>query len=283
MRRPDGRARTSSLWTPGTAQPRSNDLYKVGIVGCGTIGSALGVALQRPPLAGAFRVVAVCDADPARAAALARRLRGPVAVLSLAMLIRRSDFVLEAASASAAPTIVPRALTARRTVLAMSVGGLLPIAGRLRALCRRGGRLLTPSGAIGGLDAVKAAQLGRLDRVTLTTRKPPAALGLRRLTKPRTLFRGPAARAVKAFPQNINVAATLALAGAGPSRTEVRIIADPAVTRNCHEIEAVGAFGRLTARVENRPSRENPKTSQLAILSAQATLAQLASAWRIGT
>jgi len=228
-------------------------------------------------------VVAVSDVDPARAAALARRLRGRVPVLPLAMLIRRSDLVLEAASAAAAPTIVIRALTARRTVLAMSVGGLLPITGRLRALCRRGGRLLTPSGAIGGLDAIKAAKLGRLQRVVLTTRKPPAALGLGRLTAPRTLFRGPASRAVAAFPQNINVAATLALAGIGPARTKVRIIADPAVTRNIHEIEAIGTFGRLTVRTENRPSRDNPKTSALAILSAQATLQQLASGWRIGT
>ena len=273
----------SSSWTPRITRPRFNDLYRTGIVGCGTIGSALGLGLQRPPLAGAFRVVAVSDLDPARAAALARRLRCPVAIHPLAMLIRRSDLVIEAASAAAAPEIVTRALTARRTVLAMSVGGLLSIAARLRALSRRGGHLLTPSGAIAGLDAVKAGCLGRLQRVVLTTRKPPAALGLKSLTAPRTLFRGSAARAVRAFPQNINVAATLALAGVGPARTEVRIIADPAVTRNIHEIEAVGTFGRLTARVENRPSRENPKTSQLAILSAQAALESLASAWRIGT
>lgn len=242
----------------------------------------MGLALQRPPLAKAFRVVAVADVDPTPAHALARRLRVPV--LPLPMLIRRSDLVIEAASAEAAPAIVTRALAARRTVLAMSVGGLLPIAARLRALTRRGGQLLTPSGAIAGLDGIRAATLGGLRRVTLTTRKPPRALGLTgRVRRPITMFRGPAAQAVRRFPQNINVAATLALAGLGAARTMVRLVADPGVSRNVHEIDAVGEFGRLTVRAENRPSRRNPKTSALAILSAQAALQQLASAWRVGT
>lgn len=200
------------------------------------------------------------------------------------MLIRRSDLVIEAASAAAAAGIVTRALSAKKTVFAMSVGGLLPIAGRLQRLTRQGGHLLTPSGAIAGLDGVKAAGAGTLRRVTLTTRKPPRALGLTtRLRRPKTLFQGSAAQAVRQFPQNINVAATLALAGLGAARTTVRIIADPGVSTNTHEIEAIGAFGRLTARTENLPARGNPKTSALAILSAQAALQQFASTWRIGT
>lgn len=209
------------------------------------------------------------------------------------MLIRRSDLVIEATSASAAGAIVTDALTAGRRVIAMSVGGLLPLVARLPRLLARGGELHVPTGAIAGLDAIKAARCGRLRRVTLTTRKPPRALQgapglrhpsrLRALTRPVTIFSGPASRAVKQFPQNINVAATLALAGLGASRTQVRIIADPTVRRNVHEIEAVGSFGRLTVRTENVPSARNPKTSELAVLSAQATLQQLASPWRVGT
>ena len=140
-----------------------------------------------------------------------------------------------------------------------------------------------PSGAVCGLDGIKAGSIGTLRSVTLTTRKPPRSLGLSKLRSPRLLFQGPASKAVAAFPQNINVAATLALAGIGPRRTRVRLFADPRVDRNIHEVEAVGSFGRLTARTENRPSRENPKTSELAVLSAVATLKQILQPVKVGT
>lgn len=245
----------------------------------------LARALQRPSRRRAFTLVGLHDRDPGKATQLARLLRGRVPVLPLSMLIRRSALVIEAASAAAAPAIVARALRARRDVLAMSAGGLLPRAARWRRLAARGGRLVIPSGAIAGLDGIKAARCGTLRRVVLTTRKPPAAFpGIPRGRRgPVVLFRGSAARAVRCFPQNINVAATLALAGLGATRTRVTIIADPAVRRNIHEIKAEGSFGRLTVRVENIPSRQNPKTSELAILSALATIQQLAHPWRVGT
>lgn len=250
------------------------------------MGSVIATALQRAPLAHAYTIVGLHDQDRARASRLARQLRGRIPVLPVRSLIRRSDVLVEAASVQAAKQIVPRALRARREVVAMSVGGILPLAGRLPSLTRRGGRLWIPSGAIAGLDGIKAARLGPLKRVTLTTRKPPRSLqgasGARCLA-PITLFRGSAAQAVRLFPQNINVAATLALAGLGATRTEVRIVADPTIRRNIHEISAVGSFGRLLVRAENVPSRQNPKTSTLAILSALAALAQLARPWRVGT
>lgn len=266
----------------------------IGIVGCGAIGSAVGRAVQRPPLARAFRLSGLHDRNPAQAARLRRRLRPRVPVLSLPALIRRSQVILEATSAAAAGAIIRQSLRAGRTVVPLSVGGILPLAHHLPRLTRRGGRLVIPSGAIAGLDAVRAARLGRLQRVTLTTRKPPAAYRgapgarlsdaqLAALRRPAVLFRGSAARAVRGFPQNINVAATLSLAGLGPQRTQVRIIADPGVTRNCHEIEAIGPFGRLTVRTENVPSAGNPKTSQLALLSVLATLHAMTGAWRVGT
>ena len=266
----------------------------MGIVGCGAIGSTLALVLQRPPWVSSFQLVGVHDQDLKKARALARRLSGRIPVLSLTALIQRSRLLVEATSAAAAATIVRQALRARRTVVALSVGGLLPLQRRLASLTREGGRLLIPSGAIAGLDAIKAARLGGLRRVTLTTRKPPRTLmdapGARRLRarllttrRPLELFRGSATRAVEAFPQNINVAATLALAGLGSARTEVRMVADPSVHQNIHEIEAVGAIGRCRFRLENRPARANPKTSQLAIWSALATLHQLTEGYRVGT
>lgn len=155
-------------------------------------------------------------------------------------------------------------------------------------------RIYLPSGALTGLDGVKSAAVGRIDSVTLTTRKPPAGLSgapylaregidLSSLREEKVIFEGSAEEAVEGFPRNINVAATLSLAGIGVAKTRVRIIADPKISRNIHEIEVEGEFGRLISRTENLPSPSNPKTSLLAIFSAIATLKSLASPVRIGT
>jgi len=130
--------------------------------------------------------------------------------------------------------------------------------------------------------------------VVLTTSKPPAGLAgapfvaenqidLDEIKERTVLFEGTAQEAVKAFPANINVAASLSLAGIGPQRTQVRIIADPELSANVHQIEVIGKFGKLTTRTENLPSPSNPKTSYLAALSAVATLKSITEAAKIGT
>lgn len=106
---------------------------------------------------------------------------------------------------------------------------------------------------------------------------------LQALRRPTVLFDGFARKAAADFPQNINVAATLALTGLGPDRTRVRIIADPRIRNNTHEIVAVGRFGKLIIRAENRPSSQNPRTSILAVQSAVATLAEILDPVKIGT
>ena len=111
------------------------------------------------------------------------------------------------------------------------------------------------------------------------------ALGIKLETieKETLLFEGTASEAVKAFPANVNVAATISLAGIGFERTKVRVIADPTLSRNVHEITVEGEFGKLSTRVENLPSPENPKTSYLAALSAISTLKKILSPVQIGT
>ena len=151
-------------------------------------------------------------------------------------------------------------------------------------------RLMVPSGALCGLDGIRAAMEAGLHSVTLTTRKPPKGLAgapylvendiqCEGLTEPKVIFEGNALEAVKAFPRNVNVAATLSFAGIGPYETEVQIIADPAATSNSHKVVAEGAFGRLEARTENMPSPRNPKSSYLASLSACAELRVAAEAF----
>ena len=209
-------------------------------------------------------------------------------------MIPRCDLVIEAASPTAVGELLPKVIAHRKAMLCMSTGGLLGFPKLLAQAVAHRVPVYLPSGALAGIDGIKAASQGKLHSVTLTTRKPPSAFAgapgvLRRKSrwnhpsKPRLLFKGPAERAVREFPQNINVAATLSLAGIGPARTKVRVIADPSLKENIHEVEATGPFGKLFVRMENRPSSRNPKTSQIAILSAIATLKQVVTSVKVGT
>ena len=239
-------------------------------------------------------MIGVHDARPTQARTLARSLRPCVPVLSLPTLIRRCDLLIEAASGNAVVDLLPRIIRRRRATLILSTGGLLRKPRLLRAAVRGRVPVYLPSGALAGLDGIKAAAIGKIRSVTLTTRKPARSLvsapgivrrkiRLDRLKKPKVVFEGPADKAAEEFPQNINVAATLALAGVGPARTRVKIIADPGIRTNIHQVEAAGDFGRLVSRVENRPSAGNPRTSALAIQSAVATLRQILEPLKVGT
>jgi aspartate dehydrogenase len=277
-------------------------MKRIGIVGCGAIGTTLALTIERdyPKLA---RVVALVDHDTARAQTLSRRLHPHPLVTTLPTCVRRSDVLVEAASVAAAADVARRGLAAGRDVLIMSTGGLLLDAQWRPAAARSRGRLVLPSGALCGLDGLKAMAVGRLRRLRLTTRKPPASLAaapamarrraaLARLRRPLTVFRGSPREAVHGFPQNTNVAATLALAvelGASaenrrrPVPITIRVVADPTVTRNVHELEVDSDAGRMVCRMESRPSSDNPKTSQVAAQAAVAALRQLLEPVRIGT
>jgi aspartate dehydrogenase len=147
---------------------------------------------------------------------------------------------------------------------------------------------------VAGIDGLKSGAVGGIHLVELTTRKPPSGfegneyvkekgIDLPSIEKEKTLFTGSAKEAVKFFPENVNVAASLSLAGIGPEATRVKIVADPSAAENVHEIKVRGEFGRLFVRVENVPSIANPKTSYLAALSAIATLKSISYPIRVGT
>ena len=262
-------------------------------MGCGTIGTRLAHEIQGR-FRGSARLIGLYDHDSQKALRLSRRLRHRVPYLLPQQLIRRCELLIEAASAQAVGQLLPLVIRHRKGILVMSTGGLLEHHRLLQKALKSKIPVYLPSGALIGLDGIKAGAIGKFRSVTLTTRKPPKAfadapailrrrISLSAIHRPRILFQGSAAKAVMAFPQNINVAATLALAGAGPYRTRVRIIADPRARENVHEVEATGSFGRLLARTENCPSKENPKTSQLAIFSAVATLQKILQPMRVGT
>ena len=248
--------------------------------------------------AGDATLVALFDQDPVLAQSLAEDLGAPgLTHSSLDGLLsaRDVDMVVECASADAVRAHAETVLTQGKDLLMMSSGALTDPAlfRTLAAAAEQGGRrLIVPSGALGGIDAIRAVK-GRLREVTLTTTKPPRGLRgapgfaeweSREITEPQVVFDGTALEAVKLFPANVNVAATLSLAGIGPERTRVRVVADPRSTVNRHEVRAGGDFGVLRFEMELRPHERNPRTSFLAVVSAIETLrAACSTGIKIGT
>jgi aspartate dehydrogenase len=267
---------------------------KVGILGLGAIGSTIAAAIDCKQVDA--ELVALADQDRARAEALSAELTNHAAVVSIDEMIERSDLAVEAASHSALGEFVPKALRRGRDMLIMSVGGLLGHEEWFRAAHEQGCRIYVPSGAIAGLDGIKSASMGRIESAMLTSRKPVAALKESNYVMERDLpldsyredtviFEGLAEEAAHAFPATSNVAASLRLAIDPIARipVRVRIIAVPGGSENEHEIRVEGEFGRLTVKVENVPSRANPRTSRLAAFSAIATLKNLTQSLRVGT
>ena len=183
-------------------------------------------------------------------------------------------------------------LAAGIDVISISVGALADpelLTEVERAAAAGGARLRIPSGAIAALDAISSANVTGLDRVIHTVRKPPATLlegaeaeAVVRSGEPRVLYDGPAREATRLFPANVNVVAAVSLAGIGLDRTEVRVIADPAVVHNTHDLEVSGDFGRLTVRIENVPSDENPKTGRIVSASLVRALRALSDDILVG-
>ena len=266
---------------------------RVGIVGCGTIGSQVAYACQ-DMLQEKVELAALCDTDTDKALLLKNALKKGPRILKLTELIKKCNFVVEAASAKVSGDLLDKCIRAGRDCMVMSVGGLVGRENSLKRAIKKRVKVYIPSGALCGIDGLKSASAGRIDHVTLTTRKPPKGLegapyikekniDLSGITGEETIFEGNAEEAIKGFPQNVNVAAVLSIAGLGAKRTHVKIVTSPHYTKNIHEVEISGECGRIFTRTENVPSTANPKTSELAVFSAIATLAGITNSVRIGT
>jgi aspartate dehydrogenase len=269
---------------------------RVCLIGCGAVGSELAVAIDSGKV-GSATLVALFDTIEDAAQRLRMRLQNDnVAIfsnfseLTSSREFKVADIVIEAASQAAARNFSRSVVEFNKDLLLMSVGALadeLFLSQLLSVVSMNGKHIYIPSGAIAGIDAIKSVK-GMLDSVTLTTTKNPSALAgapffnsdpnrLKSMKKKTLVYQGPAADAVNKFPANINVAAVLSLAGLGIQETKVKIIADPHITVNQHQIEAAGAFGSMAITVRNIPSPNNPKTSFLAVLSAIECLRSICS------
>ena len=259
----------------------TESIVNVGILGCGAMGRELALAADSDRISNA-RVAALFDIDENAIASLSRDLSSqPTGYSDIADFVAHPDLglVVECASQAAAHAYATTILKTGVTLILMSSGALTDpdVYEELSVAARSsGGKVIVPSGAIGGIDAVRAvAHL--LETVTLTTTKPPLALtgapGFaewedREITEATVIFEGSASEAVRLFPANVNVGATLSLAGIGPTQTRVTVIADPDAPGNVHQIDARGSFGKFKFEFINEPHPANPKTSYLAALAA---------------
>jgi len=247
---------------------------KLGIIGCGAIGTDVGLAADQMP---GIEALFLYDKDPAAMHRLASQCTKATIAHSIQELLPNVDTVFEAASQEAVVMYAPEILAAGKNLVMMSIGSLFDngLLKRLEDTARQQHcRIYLPSGAVCGIDGIFAAHMAQLDSVTLVTTKPPESLGVK-VDKRTVVFEGNAREAVKKYPKNINVAACLSLAGLGFDRTRVEIVADPVSTRIDHRILAHGRFGRLRAEVENMPNPNNPKSSYMASLSAIAVLRKI--------
>ena len=268
-------------------------LKKIGIIGCGAIGTEIALAVDK----GDINVIlhGCNDVDKNKYEILIKKLNKiKPKFLQKESLIKQVDLVIECAKKDAVKEFFELAIKHRKDVMFLSAGGVLENFNLVEEAKRKGINVYVPSGAVVGIDGLDAAKYHGLSKVVLITRKPPNAfagneyllkknIDISKITGETVIFEGPAREAIKEFPANINVAATLSMAGLGPDETKVKIIADPFVTANTHEIIVEGDFGRFRAISENLPSPTNPKTSYLTALSTIVMIKKIVDPIHIGT
>jgi aspartate dehydrogenase len=276
---------------------------KVALIGCGTIGREIAIAVDSGKVNNAT-IVTLVDSVERLAQTLRSKLQNsnPSTFTDFSKFIDSSSFkdidiIVEAASQDAVNSFGKKIVEAGKSLMIMSVGALgdpFFLSEMLDIAYQNSSHIYVPTGAIAGIDAIRSVK-HLLDSVAITTTKNPIALAgapffnltkinVHEITEKTVIYDGNAADAVKKFPANINVAAILSLAGIGIERTKVKIIADPYTDINQHEITATGKFGEMTIIVRNKPSPNNPKTSFLAVLSAIECLRSICDeGLRIGT
>ena len=265
---------------------------RVGIGGLGTIGLPVAKWLDRG--VEGLTLTAVSAADRERARERVAELKTSVPVVGLNELAEHADVVLESAPPESFLEIAEPAIRAGRVLVTLSVTSLLEHMDLIELARETGARIVVPTGAILGLDAVRAAALGDIRSVTMVTRKPPKGLkkapfvieqgiDLDALDAPMKLYQGSVAGAARKFPANVNVAVALALAGIGPDRTEYEIWADPGVSRNTHTIMVDSDTAAFEMTIAVVPMEENPATGQIVPLSVMETLRGLVTPFKAGT
>ena len=264
----------------------------VAIAGLGTIGMKVAEALHAGIKGLELTAVSSGGREKAEAKLAAAGISAPM--LDNAGLAAAAEIIVECAPSAAFIDIARPALEAGCTLVTVSGAALLDAPEMVEIAERNGGKIILATGALLGLDAVRAAAEGDIHEVRMVTKKPPRSLegapyltehniDVMALTEPLMVFEGSAREAAHGFPANLNVGAALSLAGAGPDATRIEIWADPGLDRNTHTIHVDADTVRFSMTIENVPSEENPGTGRVTPLSVIATLRGIAEPLRIGT
>lgn len=251
---------------------------KVGVIGCGAIANIIMNHIQ-PKDNIEFKYF--FDKDTEKAEELSKKTNG-ILCENLSEMLNDVDLVLEAASQEFLKQYGVE-IVKHANLMNMSIGALMDKKFRkemIETSKNNHTNIYAPSGAVIGVDGLKAACIGEISSLTLTTRKSPKSLGIE-TDKCETLFKGKASEAVVKYPKNMNVAATLSLSC--KRDIDVEVIVDPNVDRNIHEVHAIGSFGEFKTITCNQPIKANPKTSELAALSAIKKLKSLNKQFHVGT
>src|SRR5580693_7589756 len=269
----------------------AREALKVGLAGLGAVGLNVARRIEAGIPGLVLTAVSVRDQDKARRNL--PQVGGRIPVVAAEALAETCDLVVECLPPAMFRTVALSVIERGKLFMPLSVGQLLDNWDLVARAKDTGARILVPTGGLIGLDAVRAAAEGTIHSVTMITRKPPNGLdgapylvergiSLKGLNTARKVFDGTAREGARGFPQNVNVAAALSLAGIGPDRTQLEIWADPALDRNTHRIEVDADTARFAMSIENVPS-ENPRTGRIVALSTVAALRGLVSELKVGT
>jgi len=265
---------------------------RIAIGSLGTVG--LDVARRIDAGIPGLKLQAVSALHRRRAEDRLKEFHRPIPVLPLPELAEMADVVVECAPSAVFRQVAESTIQLGRVLIPISVGALIDNWDLVEKATKTGARINIPTGALVGLDAVRAAAQGTVSRVTIITRKPPAGLAgssylinnnihVDEITEPTKVFEGTARSGVAAFPANVNVAAALGLAGIGPDQTMLEIWADPSIDRNTHSIQVEADSARMELKIENVPSKENPRTGRIVALSIIAALRRLVDPLTVGS
>lgn len=266
---------------------------KIGIAGMGAIGLKVAALLDRGEIP-EFTFVGFSARTEERAAEINGTLKNPVSRYEFEELAQHCDYVLESLPPNLFADLAKPVLRAGKTLIVLSASQLLGREDLVELAEAHGGKIIVPSGAMLGLDAIKAVAIGEIKSVKIETRKPVAGLikapylaksgiDLSNITEPYRILSGSVLDIAKEFPANVNVAAAVSLAGLGPELTQMEVWADPTLTRNKHTVHVVSDSSDFTMSIQNRPSDENPATGKITPQSVIALLQQMSATVRVGT
>jgi aspartate dehydrogenase len=267
-------------------------VLNVGIAGFGTIGKVIGKALD-DGISG-LKLIAVTSGNLDKAKKNMANFTNPAPVVSVDELIKNADIIVECAPTSAFMSVAEPSLRQGKILVTVSGAAILQNPGIVETAKSHGGKIVLATGALLGLDAVRAAAQGEIHSVKMVTRKPPTSLlkakyviendiDLSNLSQPLRLFKGSAREGAELFPSNVNVAAALGLAGIGADETQLEIWADPSKVRNTHNIKVDACSASFELTIENVPTIENPGTGRITALSVLAALESLSTPLRVGS